>query len=156
MVINRKVMWCHNHSVFLLCGGFNVFALPFCLKNAEVGPVLNYALHHGGVWGLNVQIHVFLTLDLVGGKWSVSPRGCFTLGERASSTDWIGGWVGHRTSLGHVNKIFDPIRTWTPTHTQTKWGLNKLQKPKKEGLIVDTGLHLPEIMKCSHVKTEFF
>jgi hypothetical protein len=53
--------------------------------------------------------------------------------------------VGPRTSLDHMEKILDPTG-----------GLNKLQKPKKAGLRVDTGLHLPEIMKCSHVKVQFF
>jgi hypothetical protein len=38
--------------------------------------------------GVDVQIHVFLTLALVGGEWSALPPG-----ERAPGTHWIGGWA---------------------------------------------------------------
>jgi hypothetical protein len=40
--------------------------------------------------GVDVKTHVFLTLALVGGEWSASRPGRFTLGERASGTHWIG------------------------------------------------------------------
>jgi hypothetical protein len=43
--------------------------------------------------GMDVQIHIFLTLALVGGEWSASHPGCITPGERAPGTHWIGGWV---------------------------------------------------------------
>jgi hypothetical protein len=32
--------------------------------------------------GLNVQIHIFLTLELAGGEWSASLPGRFTPGEK--------------------------------------------------------------------------
>jgi hypothetical protein len=51
----------------------------------------NYAMKAYG--GVDVQIHVSLTSALVGGKWSALRPGCFTLGERAHGTNWIGGWV---------------------------------------------------------------
>jgi hypothetical protein len=45
-----------------------------------------------------------LTAALVGGEWSVSLPGRFTLGERTPSTHWIGGWVGPRVGLDDVEK----------------------------------------------------
>jgi hypothetical protein len=35
----------------------------------------------------------FLTSALAGGEWSASRLGRFTPGERATGTNWIGGWV---------------------------------------------------------------
>jgi hypothetical protein len=46
----------------------------------------------------------FLTLALDGGEWPASHPGCFTAGERAPGTHWIGGWVGPRASLEAVEK----------------------------------------------------
>jgi len=43
-------------------------------------------------------------LALGGGEWSASCTGCFTPRERASSTHWIGGWVGPRDILDAVVK----------------------------------------------------
>jgi hypothetical protein len=40
--------------------------------------------------GVDAQIHVFLTLALVGGEWSTSRPGRFNPGERALGTYWIG------------------------------------------------------------------
>jgi hypothetical protein len=54
--------------------------------------------------GMDVQIHVFLTSALVGGESSASRPGCFTPGERAPGTQWIGGWVGTRTRLEDMEK----------------------------------------------------
>jgi hypothetical protein len=79
--------------------------------------------------GLDIWIHVFLTLALVGGEWSASCPGCFTPSEIASSTRWIGGWVGLRTSLDDMEKILDPARTQTltpchPAHSQSLYQLH--------------------------------
>jgi hypothetical protein len=52
--------------------------------------------------GVDVQIHVFLTSELVGGQWSASRSGRFNPGERAPGTHWIGGWVGPTTGLNDV------------------------------------------------------
>jgi hypothetical protein len=41
--------------------------------------------------GVDVQIHVFLNLELVGNEWSASRSGHFTPRERAPGTHWIGG-----------------------------------------------------------------
>jgi hypothetical protein len=38
------------------------------------------------------------------GEWSASRPYRFTLGERAPSTHWIGGWVGPRAGLDAVEK----------------------------------------------------
>jgi hypothetical protein len=54
--------------------------------------------------GVDVQIHIFLTLTLVGGEWSASRPGCFTPGERDPGTHWIGGWVDPRASLDDLEK----------------------------------------------------
>jgi hypothetical protein len=54
--------------------------------------------------GVDVQIHVFLTLALVGGEWSASRPGRFTPEERVSGTHWIRGWVGPRAGLGNMEK----------------------------------------------------
>jgi len=40
-----------------------------------------------------------LTLVLDEGEWSVSRPGCFTPKERASGTQWIGGWVRPTTKI---------------------------------------------------------
>jgi hypothetical protein len=54
--------------------------------------------------GVDVYIHISLTLTLVGGEWSASHHNRFTPGERATGTHWIGGWVGPRVCLGYVEK----------------------------------------------------
>jgi hypothetical protein len=54
--------------------------------------------------GVDVLIHVFLFLALVGGEWSASRPGRFTPGERACGTHWVGGWVGPRASLDNVER----------------------------------------------------
>jgi hypothetical protein len=54
--------------------------------------------------GVDVEIHVFLSLALVGGEWSASRPGRFTPGERAPGTYWIGGWVGPRAALDVAEK----------------------------------------------------
>jgi hypothetical protein len=54
--------------------------------------------------GVDVYIHIFLTLALAGGEWSASRPGCFIRRERAPGTHWIGGWLGPRTGLDDVEK----------------------------------------------------
>jgi hypothetical protein len=54
--------------------------------------------------GADVEVHVFLTSALVGGEWSTSRPGSFTLGERSPGTHWIGGWVNLRAGLDDVEK----------------------------------------------------
>jgi hypothetical protein len=54
--------------------------------------------------GVDVYIHIFLTLALAGGEWSASRPGRFTPGERAPSTHWIGGWVNPKSGLDDVEK----------------------------------------------------
>jgi hypothetical protein len=65
---------------------------------------------------VDVQIHIFLTLALVGSEWSAShPR------ERTPGTHWIGGWVGPRAGLDYVEKILGP----TGTQTLTPWSFSR-------------------------------
>jgi hypothetical protein len=66
--------------------------------------------------GVNVQTHVFLTSELVGGEWSASRFGPFT-----PSTQCI-GWVGPRTGLGWTFLITQSsyrgqCSSWTITPT---------------------------------------
>jgi hypothetical protein len=49
--------------------------------------------------GVDIKIHVFLTSALVGVEWSASHLDRFTPG-----THWIGGRVGPRARLDHVEK----------------------------------------------------
>jgi hypothetical protein len=53
---------------------------------------------------VDVQIHVFLTSALVGGEWSDSRPGRFTIREITTGTHWIGGWVGPRAGLDDMDK----------------------------------------------------
>jgi hypothetical protein len=54
--------------------------------------------------GVDVYINIFLTPALAGGEWSDSRPGRFTLGEKATRTYWIGGWVNRRPGLDDVEK----------------------------------------------------
>jgi hypothetical protein len=45
----------------------------------------------------------FLTSE-PGGEWSASLPGCFTPGEIAPGTHWIGGWVALRTGVDAMEK----------------------------------------------------
>jgi hypothetical protein len=49
--------------------------------------------------GVNVLIHVLLTLAPLAGEWSASVSGRFIPG-----THWIGGWVVPRAGLDDVEK----------------------------------------------------
>jgi hypothetical protein len=53
---------------------------------------------------VDVQLHIFLTLALVGGEWSASRPCRFTARERAPGIHGIGGWVQPRATLGNVEK----------------------------------------------------
>jgi hypothetical protein len=55
-------------------------------------------------WGVEVQLHAFLTSALHGGEWSDSRPGRFIPRERVPSKHWIGGWVGPTAGLDAVVK----------------------------------------------------
>jgi hypothetical protein len=55
--------------------------------------------------GVDVYIHLFLTPELVGAKWSASRPWRFTPGARAPGTHWIGDCVGPRAGLDDTEKI---------------------------------------------------
>jgi hypothetical protein len=66
----------------------------------------NWAPRHGGVlgeWRYSSTHSLTSTLD--GGEWSASRSAHFTLRKRASSTHWIGSWVGPRA-------VLDVVVTW--------------------------------------------
>jgi hypothetical protein len=53
---------------------------------------------------VEIQFHLLLTSALVGGEWSALRPSCFTPGQRAPGTHWIGGWVGPKTRLDDVER----------------------------------------------------
>jgi hypothetical protein len=53
---------------------------------------------------VDAQIHIFFIPALVGGEWSASCLGHFTIVDGAPDTHWIGGWVGPRTDLDDVKR----------------------------------------------------
>jgi hypothetical protein len=60
--------------------------------------------------GVDVEIHFFLTLRLVGVKWSALYPCRFIRGESIPSTHSIGGWVEPRAGLDDVErKIIVPL-----------------------------------------------
>jgi hypothetical protein len=52
--------------------------------------------------GIHVQIYIFLTSILVGGKWLASRPCRFTTGEKVPDIHCIGGRVGPRAGLDEV------------------------------------------------------
>jgi len=57
-------------------------------------------------WGIEVQLHAFLTSALDGGEWSASRPSRLPPRERAPASHWIGGWVGPRAVLGAQKLTF--------------------------------------------------
>jgi hypothetical protein len=56
-------------------------------------------MQYSHIGGVDVQIHIFLTSALVGGKWSASrPE------EGATDTHWIGGWEDPRAGIDDAEK----------------------------------------------------
>jgi hypothetical protein len=55
-------------------------------------------------WGVDVQIHVFLTSVLVAREWSASRPSRFALRETAPGIHWIGGLVDPRACLDDMEK----------------------------------------------------
>jgi hypothetical protein len=55
-------------------------------------------------YGVEVEIHIFLTSALVRGEWSTSHPGRFAPGERAPGTNWTGGWVDLRAGMDDLEK----------------------------------------------------
>jgi hypothetical protein len=53
-------------------------------------------------WGVELQLHAFLTSSLDGVEWSASRPGRFFPRERTPGTHWIGGYVGPRAGLDTV------------------------------------------------------
>jgi hypothetical protein len=62
----------------------------------------NYAMRAD--WEVDIQIHIFLTSAPDGGHCSASRPVRFTPRERASGTDWIGGWVDPRAGMDDVKR----------------------------------------------------
>jgi hypothetical protein len=80
--------------------------------------------------GVDVRIHIFLTLALARGEWSASRPSRFTPGERALSTHWIGSWVDQRAGVDDVErrKFLPPLGLnlrplGRPAHSQSLYRL---------------------------------
>jgi hypothetical protein len=54
--------------------------------------------------GVDVQVHIFLILALVGGESSASRSGRFTPWVRVLCIHWIEGWVDSRAGRGIIDK----------------------------------------------------
>jgi hypothetical protein len=54
--------------------------------------------------GMDIQIYVFLSLELAGGEWSASRPGRFTPKEGTPVTQWIGGLVALITRLDNMER----------------------------------------------------
>jgi hypothetical protein len=85
-------------------------------------------------WGVEVQLHAFLTPALDGGEWSASRPGRFTPREIAHDTHWIGGWVGPRAGLDAMVKRKFPVSaaTRTPDHPARSLALYHWAIPTSE------------------------
>jgi hypothetical protein len=55
-------------------------------------------------WGVDVQIHIFLTFVVARGEWWASRTARFTPGEKAFGNHWLGGWVDLRAGLDDMEK----------------------------------------------------
>jgi hypothetical protein len=66
--------------------------------------IINYAPHHEDIRENGGIAPPFLTSVLDGGELSASCPCCFTPGETASGTHWIGDWVAPRAGLDVVEK----------------------------------------------------
>jgi hypothetical protein len=75
---------------------------------------------------VEVQIHIFLTSALVGGEWSASRPGRFTLGKRAPCTHWIGSLddVEKRKFLTLPGLELRPLGRLAPSQS-LYWSLTK-------------------------------
>jgi hypothetical protein len=54
--------------------------------------------------GMDIQVHVFLILELAGHEWSASRPGRFTPRESTPVTQWMGGLMGLRTGLDDMER----------------------------------------------------
>jgi hypothetical protein len=73
-----------------------------CYKSRPCALTKHYTIK--AYWGVEVELHAFLTSTLDGGECSASRPGRFTSREKLPGTNWIGGWVGPRTGLDAVVK----------------------------------------------------
>jgi hypothetical protein len=54
--------------------------------------------------GVDIEIRIYLTSALAGGKWSVSRPGRCIPAETVSDIHWIKGWVGPKAGLDDMEK----------------------------------------------------
>jgi hypothetical protein len=84
---------------------YQIIRITCVLKKVKLSVCLiNWALCHEDIWGSGDIAPPFLTSALDGDEWSASRPGCYTPGEVAPNTHWIGGWVGPRAGLNAVEK----------------------------------------------------
>jgi len=71
-------------------------------------PAPNETPCHEDIWGSGGIDPCILNLS-TRLRWSGSLPGHFTPGERAPVTNWLGGWLDHRTGLDMVMKRSNPL-----------------------------------------------
>jgi hypothetical protein len=113
-------------------------------------------------WGVEVQLHAFLTSALDEGEWSVSRPGRFTPRGRAPNTPWIGDCVGPRAVLGTVVKrnIPSPRRESKPrtpivqpvAQRYTDWAITALIRQSATTKYNDTFILTPLVWVCVCVR----
>jgi hypothetical protein len=105
---------------------------------------------------VDVYIHVFLTIAVVGGEWSASRPGRYTHGERGCpDTHWIVGWVGRRIGLADVEtrKILHlPGLEFRPHGRRTR--TQSLYRHRQNGIttIINVTYYSCKQYKCISIK----
>jgi hypothetical protein len=79
---------------------------------------------------------LFLTSAVGDIEWSASRSGCFTFGEIAPGTHWIGGWVGTEAGLNAVEQNKISYTNWQsnpgrPACQCTDWAILAPEKCRK-------------------------
>jgi hypothetical protein len=70
---------------------------------------LNYAVYHESIWGVGIQLHIFLISALNGGKQLASHHSHFT---QLTNKDWVGSRNG--TNVVKRRNIFLLARNGNP------------------------------------------
>jgi hypothetical protein len=79
-------------------------------------------MHAMKIYGkVEEQRHSFLAMALDGSRWSTLRPGCFTPGENAYSTHWIGGSVGSRDSLDVLDTHWKGVYSFLLREGFTEW-----------------------------------
>lgn len=119
LAVNR-VSWSENYFLKPLVG-HRMFRIH---KKVEVFP-LHVTMMYGGK---EVYLHSFLMLALDAGEWAISIPDCWTLGESALNSHWIGAWVDPRVWLGHIREETMPLHCHELMHHSSVYSHKKKLK----------------------------